>query len=567
MESNLIRFEHGRIDTIYDLFCERVRRTPDKVAYRYFDADKERWKELTWMEMAGHVGRRSEQLRSWGAKAGDRCAILSANSPFWVCADQAAASLKMITVPLFYNDREENMAQVIRHAQVRFLIIRQEQQWQLLQPHLQDSCLEKVILAESFELIWSNDHPEKCEQVEVPENLATIIYTSGTTGFPKGVMLTHKNILENARGANAVSNVYPEDLFLSFLPLSHAFERTVGYYLPMMAGSTVAFARSVLTLQEDLVTIQPTMLVTVPRMFEKVNARFSEKLASASALMQGLVALAEKLGYSNFERRQGRKGWYCGILLFPLLDKLVGSKVRKSLGGRLRVAVSGGAPLAPSIARRFLGFGIPIIQGYGLTECSPVVSSNSLESNQPASVGDVLIETEVRTDSETGELLVKGPGIMLGYWRQPEATAEVIDKDGWFHTGDIARIEEGKIYITGRIKDIIVLSNGENLPPTDVEEAIALDPWIDQVMVVGEGRPFLTALIVPSELGKDADKQTMLSRISKAMHAFPGYEKVKDIIICQEPWTVEDGQLTPTMKLRRQKVLEQFSNEIEQLYS
>ncbi len=561
-----IQYQRGSIETIHDLFQERVRQSSDQVAYRHHDADRDTWLDTTWSEMSQRVAACRQSMTEWGAVAGDRCAILAENSPDWVCADQTAFAMGMITVPLFYNDRVENMAHVLIHSQTRFLVINRKEQWELLQPLMQDSYLDMVILAESFELIWAREGKAKRATTDLPDDLATIIYTSGTTGFPKGVMLTHKNIIGNAEGCNAVSRVLPQDLLLSFLPLSHAFERTVGYYLPMMTGSTVAFARSVLTLQEDLLTIQPSIIITVPRMFEKVDARFSEKLSKASPVMRGLVALAEKVGYAHFERQQGRAGWGLGELLYPLLDKLVGKKVRNSLGGRLRLAVSGGAPLASSIAKRYLAFGIPILQGYGLTECSPVVCSNTLESNDPTSVGHVLIKTEVRTDEESGELLVKGPGIMLGYWQQPEETAEVIDEGGWFHTGDIARIQDNKIYITGRIKDIIVLSNGENLPPTDVEEAIAKDPWIDQVMVVGEGRPYLIALIVPSLLGEHAGKRVLLGRISKDMHAFPGYEKVKDIIICTEPWTVEDGQLTPTMKLRRQHILEQFSDEIQRIY-
>jgi long-chain acyl-CoA synthetase len=320
-------------------------------------------------------------------------------------------------------------------------------------------------------------------------------------------------------------------------------------------------------LQQDLVSISPTVMVTVPRMFEKIDARLEEKLAQASKFKQGLVKLAEDVGFRHFEIQQGQKLWHINQLLYPLLDKMVGSKVRTSLGGRLRVAVSGGAPLSTSIGRRYLGFGVPIIQGYGLTEYSPVVSSNSLERNNPACVGEPLQYTQVKTDAETGELLIKGHGVMLGYWQQTEATRAMIDDEGWLHSGDVAKVVDNQIYITGRIKDILILSNGEKVPPTDIEDALLKDTWVDQVMVVGEGKAFLVALIVPSEQGKSVDKRAFIQRFSKDLHAFPGYEKIKGVVVCETPWTIEEGLLTPTMKLRRSHILEKYMGEVEAVYA
>ncbi|MDX8388120.1 MAG: long-chain fatty acid--CoA ligase [Ghiorsea sp.] len=554
------------ITTLYSLFTERVRRTPLTTAYRSYETKTDSWVDMTWLEVNEKVAQRAHLFNEYGGIEGDRCAILSENSPGWVSTDLACFAQKLITVPLFYNDRPENIAHVILDSGATFLVVSDVVVWNALEPLIEDTQLKKVIAMDTFEVIWSRDTDSSPKQMSLPDNLATIIYTSGTTGSPKGVMLTHENILSNARGANDVSTVYPDDLFLSFLPLSHAFERTVGYYLPMMMGATVAFARSILTLQEDLLSIKPTMIITVPRMFEKVNARFSEKLLAAPAFKRGLVAMAEAVGYQHFEREQNRDCWRIKSVLYPLLDHMIGKKVRASLGGRLRVAVSGGAPLSTSIAKRFLGLGVPIIQGYGLTECSPVVCSNRLDSNDPASVGHALLNTEVMVDSESGELLVRGTGIMLGYWQEPEATSAAIDTNGWFHTGDIAKIVNDRIYITGRIKDILVLSNGEKLPPTELEDAISQDLWVDQVMVVGEGKPFLVALVVLSELGSGVTKEALLKRIAKDLHAFPGYEKIYDIIICSEPWTVEEGLLTPTMKLRRAQILIKYQEQVQEIY-
>ncbi len=569
MSTNMkpILYRESEVETLHGLFLERVRRSPHAVAYRQYDAKKEAWVDETWQGMSKRIEACALKLKSLGVMERDRAAILMENSMDWVIADQATLSLNMITVPLFYNDREENMAYVLHDSGARVLFVRHASQWEKLQPELQDDVLEIVLLLDSLDVlwIWEGEHQDLGHQ-NIPASLATIVYTSGTTGHPKGVMLSHQSILENASAAYAVSNIYPSDTFLSFLPLSHAFERTVGYYLPMIAGATVAFAQSILTLQEDLVSIQPTALVTVPRMFEKVNARLEEKLSQASTFKQHLFKWAEDVGYRHFQIQQRQKPWHINQLLFPLLDKMVGSKIRASLGGKLRVVVSGGAPLSTSIGRRYLGFGIPIIQGYGLTEYSPVVSSNRLERNNPSCVGEPLQHTQVKTDAETGELFIKGHGVMLAYWQQAEATREMIDDEGWLHSGDVAKIVDGQIYITGRIKDILVLSNGEKIPPTDIEDAILQDTWVDQVMVVGEGRPFLVALIVPSQQAANLDKQVFIQRFAKDLHAFPGYENIKDIVLCDKPWSIEEGLLTPTLKLRRNHILDKYKDEIALIY-
>jgi long-chain acyl-CoA synthetase len=569
MNTNLepILYRKSEVETLHALFRERVRRTPDAIAYRRYDTEGETWLDTSWQAMAEHVAKCANMLKELGALPRDRAAILLENSPNWVVADQSALSLNMVTVPLFYNDREENMAYVIKDSSARFLFVGSEEQWGALKPAIHDCALEAVILMNPLSVLWKKDGEHKdLGNQHIPASLATIIYTSGTTGNPKGVMLSHASILENASASYVASNIYPSDTFLSFLPLSHAFERTVGYYLPMLAGAKVAFARSILTLQEDLVSIKPTTIITVPRMFEKINERLEDKLSQASPFKQGLVKFAEKVGFRHFQIQQKQKCWHINQLLYPLLDKMVGSKVRASLGGRLRVAVSGGAPLSTAIGRRYLGFGVPIIQGYGLTECAPVVASNRLDKNDPSCVGAALIHTDVKVAEGDGELLIKGPGLMLGYWQQPEATKEAIDEEGWFHSGDLAKIVDEQVYITGRIKDILVLSNGEKVPPTDIEDAILQDTWVDQVIVIGEGRAFLVALIVPSKQGLHADKDVFIQRLSKDMHAFPGYEKIKDIIVCDEPWTIEQGLLTPTMKLRRKHILDKYADDVEGAY-
>ncbi len=328
-----------------------------------------------------------------------------------------------------------------------------------------------------------------------PDSLATIVYTSGTTGRPKGVMLSHRNIIYNADAALDIVQMSAEDTLLSFLPLSHTFERTVGYYIPMMVGATIAYARSIPELGEDLINIKPTILISVPRIYERVYNKIQAGLAEKSPLAGKLFKLAVETGWQRFLHRQGRGGWQPAFLLWPLLDKLVAGKIMAKLGGNMHMAASGGAPLPPPIARVFIGLGLNLIQGYGLTETSPILTANPVADNVPDSVGIPLRGTELRV-AENDELLARGPGIMLGYWDDEEATRAAIDDEGWFRTGDKARIENNHVYITGRIKEILVLANGEKVPPADMEMAIALDPLFEQVLVIGDNRPYLSAIIV-----------------------------------------------------------------------
>jgi long-chain acyl-CoA synthetase len=398
-------------------------------------------------------------------------------------------------------------------------------------------------------------------------------------------MLSHSNILSNAHDSLTAIDCYREDLFLSFLPLSHSLERTGGYYLPMMAGSTVAFARSVAQLAEDLQSVRPTALIAVPRVFERVHERMMGQLRERSAVARWVFRTAIRAGWRRFEREQGRVGWHPLLLLWPVLRRLVADQVLGRLGGRLRIAVSGGAALPKEVARAFIGLGIPIVQGYGLTETSPVVSVNRLSGNDPESVGPPLRGIEVRI-GEADELLVRGPCNMIGYWNNHASTARVLDADGWLHTGDQARMgSQGHLYITGRIKDILVLSNGEKVAPADMEMAIALDPLFDQALVVGEGRSFLSALLVlnadlwnglareyglhPERIESLSDPRLlkdMLKRVREALREFPGYAKIRRVTLLLEPWGVENGLLTPTLKVKRSEVLHRYRDEVEKMY-
>jgi long-chain acyl-CoA synthetase len=588
--------------TLDGLLYQRVRRTPETLAYRHFDTTSKQWRDTSWREVGNAVARWRDALAAEGLQPGERVAVHLRNSREWVYFDQAALACGLVLVPLYTDDRPDNIAYMLKDATVRVLLVQDAGSWRRLAPALgQHEELKRVLILnrpESLPLELAHDErvrfvadwlPQHADALAArqgdPHALASIVYTSGTTGRPKGVMLTHYNMLAIAHSALTMIDCYQEDLFMSFLPLSHTLERTAGYYLPMMAGATVAYARSIPQLAEDLQQLRPTVLIAVPRIFERVFGRIQGQMASKSALARALFRYTTEVGWHRFEREQRRAGWRPKLLAWPVLRRLVAGKVTDKLGGRLRLAVSGGAALPLPVARIFIGLGVPILQGYGLTETSPVISVNVPDDNEPDSVGVPLNGVEVRIGAND-ELLVKTPGLMQGYWNNHAATAEVIDPQGWLHTGDQARIQNGHVYITGRIKDILVLSNGEKIPPMDMELAISIDPLIDQVLIIGEGRPYLAAIVVlnpdgwlglahhygldpydDASLSNEKLRSHMLKVIREQLKDFPIYAKARRVILVREPWTVDNGLLTPTLKVKRAQVLEQFDREIEALYA
>ncbi len=588
--------------TLPGLFRERVRRTPDATAYQHFNAKTERWEETSWREMASLVARWQQALENEALQPGDRVAVMLANGREWVAFDQAALGLGLIVVPLFVNDNPENLSYVLNDAGAKLLLIQGGRQWQQCS-RVADrlETLQRIVTLEPVKPSEQENEPRlRWVETWLPEEatgeplaregeadeLATIVYTSGTSGRPKGVMLSHSNILADARAGLKAVTIYRDDRFLSFLPLSHMLERTVGYYLPMMAGSTVAFARSIQQLSADFQTVRPTVFVSVPRIFERIHLRIEDQLAAQPSWKRKLFERAVDTGWHRYEHLQGRAPWHPRLLLWPLFDRLVARKVRERLGGNVRLTVCGGAPLAPAIARLFIGLDIQLLQGYGLTEASPVISVNTLEDNRPASIGKALPGIEVRL-GEKDELLARGPTVMLGYWNNPKATAEAIDEAGWLHTGDKASIdEEGHIFLTGRLKEILVLANGEKVPPAEMEMAIIADSLFEQVMVIGEQRPFLAVLAVlnreqwdilvkehrwesrEDELLRDRTVESViLKRISERTASFPGYAQIRRVSLSLTPWTVDEGLLTPTLKLRRNQILERHKEEIERIYA
>jgi long-chain acyl-CoA synthetase len=582
--------------TLDGLFRERVKRTPDIVAYKAYNDQHGNWRDYTWSQIDRQIARWQAALEKDGLQAGDRVAVMLRNSPEWVIFDQAALGLGLVVVPLYTQDRCENVAYIVNNAGCKVLLMDGQEQWREMQGVI--GQLDGVLRFLTVNALPAPDSDARLKWIGdwLPEDggttrhlardgntLATIVYTSGTTGRPKGVMLSHTNILSNTEAALSVLATGHDDIFMSFLPLSHTFERTCGYYLTVMAGSITAYARSIQQLAEDLQTIRPTMLISVPRIYERIWGTIRSKLYEGPPLRKKLFLLAAEVGYARFEHAQGRAPWKPSFLLWPLLNKLVASKVLARLGGRLRYALSGGAALPADISRIFIGLGLPILQGYGLTETSPIATANCPDNNIPASVGQPIPGVQVKI-GDKGAVLIKGPNLMLGYWNNEDATKAMIQPDGWLNSGDTGRIgDQGHLFITGRLKDLIVLSNGEKVPPGDMEAAIARDPLFEQVMLLGEGKPFLTVMAVlnadhwqklAAASGLDAAaprtaqaEKAVLKRIAAQISEFPGYAQVRRVTVTLDAWTIENGLLTPTMKLKRAKVMEKFNAEIDGMYA
>lgn len=584
--------------TLYGLFIERLKRSPDHCAYRSYSKKLKVWYDTSWQEVAKQVARWQEALSKENLEPGDRVAINLKNCKEWVFFDMAAMGLGLVVVPLYPDDRPDNVAYILQDADVKLLFLQNTAQWKRLAPSItQEHHLQRVIINQldneklpdpaRYKEQYLPQHEAKLQTLgNAPHQLASIIYTSGTTGRPKGVMLSHYNMLSVAAGALDYFDIFPCDVFLSFLPLSHTLERTGGYYLPIMAGATVAYARGIPQLADDMLHVKPSIMIAVPRIFERIYSRLKAQLSSKSFIARGLFQSTVTTGWARFQYQQGRGYWQPNFLLWPLFEKYIASKVQAKLGGNIRLIVSGGAALPLPVSKLFTGLGFCLLQGYGLTETSPVISINKPNSNDPTSVGMPIPGVSVMI-GDNDELLCRGPGNMLGYWNNHKATAQTINAEGWLHTGDQARIDsKGHIHITGRIKDILILSNGEKVPPGDIEAAILMDDLFEQALIIGEERSYLTALLVLNDqhwlrLAKqynldafdhhsltDKDLNThLIQRLRKLLHNFPSYAKIRRISLTLEPWTIENDLMTPTMKIKRAQVLAAHQTEIKNMYS
>jgi long-chain acyl-CoA synthetase len=585
--------------TLWGLFSERVRRSPTALAYREYSASEARWCDYSWRMIAARVDRFRAALAADNMRPGDRVAILLPNGIDWVCLDLAAQSAGLVVVGLYPHDAAASNAYILGHADARLLLVDSEARWKALWP------LRSAF--PSLERVWIRDresHPAApatgpairklvdvlaqttdlpLPHLAAPNDLATLIYTSGTTARPKGVMLSHFALLWNAQSSAALVPPRHDDVFLSILPIAHAFERTVGYYLPMMGGCAIAYARSAQDLPADLLVVRPSAMLGVPLLFERMAAAIEAKVAD-SVIKQKLLQLTIAIGWRCFVSAQhGSSPGSAARLLWPLFRRQVATQVLAAFGGRLRVAVSGGAPLDPHVARMLLGLGLPLVEGYGLTEAAPVVAANTLEDNVPGSVGRALTGIEVKLSAKD-ELLVRSPSVMMGYWKDHDRTQQALDAAGWLATGDVAEIKaHGRICIRGRLADMLVLSVGEKTNPNVVETTLTRDPLFEQAIVVGERRPYLAAVIVlnsaawnlfaaekgldPHQPNHPSSKIELLAWLASLLAALPHYAQVRAAHWTLQPWTIEAGLLTPTLKIKREPLVALFAKEIEALYA
>ncbi len=542
-------------------------------------------------------------LKSKGIDANDRVAILSENRPGWYLADMTILSLGAVDVPLYPSLPPNQIEYILNDSGSKAIIVSNMLQlgkllaiWQNL------PALEFIVvmnrLDESVEGVTELSAAKKTGRAILdstpdyggftmvdPDDIATIIYTSGTTGHPKGVMLTHRNICENVKSCSSILQLDESDRSLSFLPLCHSYERTGGYYLLFACGAQIYLAESIETISLNIAEVKPTIIFTVPRLFDRIKANILKQVEKESSVKQKIFNWAYTAGIEYHKQAQNGKPSIAVSLQHQAADKLVYANIRKKFGGHLRYFISGGAALPPKAGLFFQALGITILEGYGLTETSPVTNVNRPGKVKFGTVGPVVDKVNISIASD-GEILFRGPNIMKGYWNNEEATREVIH-DGWFYTGDIGKLDaDGYLTITDRKKHIIVTSGGKNIAPLPIEQLIAENSYVDQVMVVGEKKPFLAALIVPdfsclesfaAEQGIDyATKpdligkkeigdifESLLRNISRQLAA---HEKVRKFILIEQPFSIQNGYMTPTLKLKRKAICNAFAKEIDSLY-
>ena len=513
---------------------------------------------------------------------------MSNNRPEWVVSDIAIMSLGAVVVPVYPTLSQEDTAYILKDSDSKVAIMELKQHVDFAKTFLANGG-DVTILSisdtpgvDSFSSVLSKRSDDETFDSSslLSDDVASIVYTSGTTGDPKGVMLTHGNFLSNVSDIREALPLSESDRVLSFLPLSHVFERTAGYYTVLAIGGQIYYAESITSVAQDMLLAKPTVLVSVPRLYEKIQAKIVAGLTGAK---KPLFHMASSFGL-RYGKFGDKKGSVFHALILKLWDTLVFSKIRQKTGGHLRFFVSGGAPLGKELGNFFRAVGLLIIEGYGQTETSPVVACNRTEAFKMGSIGLPLKSVQVKL-AEDGELLVKGPNIMKGYYKKPEKTAQTVSEDGWLHTGDIANIDDdGFVFIVDRKKDLIVLSNGKNVPPQVIEKQVSMSQFISQVVVTGEGKNYITALIVPDyERLKDVHSALAdLSNAALASHGdvmaviqneidtqcsgFSRYEKIKKFTLLEEELSQEKGELTPTLKPKRKVVKEQYGDLIQAMY-
>ncbi len=563
-----------------------------------------RWEAIGSQEFLRRVAGLSAAFVELGVKPGGRVGLFSTNRPEWHTADFAINGSGAVTVPVYFNESLDRMTYILKHCGAKVVFVAGRPQLEKLLavrgnlPELEDiiaadagaelpgECLRYETLIAGSSAADTSSYRLRAAQV-LPGQLASIIYTSGTTGEPKGVMLTHTNFCSNITDVGHDFRLNPaEDVALSFLPLSHVYGRTLDY-IYLFQGASVAYVESVDAVAQALLEVHPSITAAVPRFFEKIYVRLIEQGSKTTGIKRLIFDWAMKIGNQSVHWRAS--GGHAGLavkLQWLLANLLVYKKIRAGLGGRLRLVCSGGAPLSKELAEFFWAVGVPIYQGYGLTETSPIVSNNYPE-NRVGSSGKPIANVQVRV-AEDGEILVKGPCVMQGYYKNPEATREVLTEDGWLRTGDIGHLDaDGYLYITDRKKDLLKTAAGKFVAPQPIENALKTSPYILNAMVVGDKRKFIAALIVPnpatvgarladeglkfssnSELAGHARTHALIENEVKRLTAhLAQYETIKRFALLPQDFTFDNGSLTFTLKLKRRVVEQKYRNVIESLYA
>lgn len=589
------------VETLSQLFLNTIKSYPKDDLLLFKKEGK--YVPISTEEFADRVKCFSLGLRDLGLEAGDKLIVLSENRPEWVISDVANLCLGGVTVPIYTSLIPEQIKYIIDDSDAKIVVVSDQSQWQKIEAI--KSQLTKVAsyitcLSEAPEGVLTFDqvlergkkmdkqNPGLFEKMALevkPDAIASIIYTSGTTGPPKGVMLTHSNIFSNVKTCSSLLPFKSTDTVLSFLPLSHILER-MGMFVYLYNGMSIGFAESLETLGENLLEVRPHIMVNVPRVLEKIYAKVIDNVQVSSSLKRKIFFWALKVG-----RKYGRKKILnqpiSKLLQFKrnLANKLVFSKVYAKTGGRVRFFLCGGAPLSKEIGEFFYAIGLTVIEGYGLTETSPVITANTFENLKFGTVGKPIPGVDVRID-EDGEILTKGPHVMNGYYKKEAASREVFE-GGWFHTGDIGHFdEEGFLVITDRKKDIIVTSGGKNVAPQPIEGILNLNPYISTALVIGDSRKFISALVVPNfEKLEEYAKQNNISfedhcdlvkkeeivrfiqeQVDRSAPNLASYEKVKKIALLDKEFEIEKGEITPTLKVKRNIVEEKYKGIIDAMY-
>ncbi len=546
-------------------------------------------------------------LMNLGVKKGDRVALISENRPEWVVSDIAIHTLGGVDVPVYPTLTAKQIEFIFNDANIRFAIVSNQFQLNKVKKIFSEvKTLEKVIVLSDKNVEFDErilgynavresgsqflkknpDYFKKNKTQVSPNDMLTIIYTSGTTGNPKGVILTHSNLVSNITSSASFMPVDDHDVFLSFLPLCHSFERMAGYYTAMSCGATIAYAESVETVRDNLAEVHPTIMTSVPRLFERIYNRIKNQVESAPAARRKIFNWAIKVGSDYARAKKSGRIPISLSLQHRIADKIVFHKLKTATGGRIKYFVSGGAALGREYGEFFEAVGLQIIEGYGLTESSPVISANRLDDYKFGSVGKPIPGVEVKIASD-GEILARGPNIMTGYWNNKKATEEAIDKDGWLHTGDIGIFDaDGFLVITDRKKHMFVSSGGKNIYPQPIEGMFLQSKYIDQFVLIGDRRMFLSALIVPDfdavreyadrnkiSYTNDEDlvsKEEIYHIIDKEVATLQkdlsNYERVRKFVLLSKPLSLEGGEMTPTLKMRRNVIEEKYQNLIEEMY-